>query len=88
MIASQIAVVAYGAITILLAFAFGCVQGSAWGMALALLAAGFTYLFQVIDAALGPDDTAEFSNVILGSLWATVAVLIIASGLTSLIFGG
>lgn len=86
---SHLAVVVYGAITILLAFAFGYIQGSTWGMVFALLAVGLTYIFQVIEAAMDANDSSDtLGGVILTALWGAVALLIIVSGLTSLIIGG
>ena len=45
---AQLAVLVYGAVTILIAVAFAFMQHSALGMALVFAAAGITYLFQFL----------------------------------------
>jgi hypothetical protein len=48
----QLAVVVYGALTIIIAVVFAYMQHSALGMALIFAAAGTTYLFQFAQLAL------------------------------------
>jgi hypothetical protein len=72
----QLAVLVYGSLTLVMAFALSVWQASFWGAFCATTAAGVTYLFQALQVANPDDGSAEF---VLFVLWLTVIGLTLAS---------
>lgn len=72
----QLAVLVYGALTLVGAFCVAAMQGSLWGMVLTVLAAGVTYLFQVVQIAV--DEYGNGDAAIVNVLWAVVIILFVA----------
>lgn len=73
---AQLAVILYGALTLVGAFCVAAWQGSLWGMVLVVLAAGVTYLFQALQIAV--DEYGNGDARILNVLWGVVILLFVA----------
>lgn len=65
---------AYGLLTIILTFIAAIHVNSFWGMACAVVAAGVTYLFQIVDM-----NKPVGNGTLLDCMWATVVLLVLAS---------
>lgn len=76
------AILVYGVLTIVLAFALAWSVGSFWGMAFAAAAAGMTYIFQAL-----AEDAPDVDAVMAG-LWIAIILAVLASFALSTFAGG
>lgn len=74
------AILLYGALTIIGAFAFAVAEGSTWGAAVAVLAAGATYVFQALQF-----DDADYDDRLMASLLFAPILLTVASLILTLV---
>lgn len=79
---NQIAMLTYGALTLTLATLLAWSVGSFWGMLTAVMAAGLTYVFQVIT------DEQPYLTTLMKVVWAAVIVLTVMSLVLSTLAGG
>lgn len=77
MIFEQLAIVVYGVLAMIAALVLSSQTGSPFATALVFVAAGLTYIFQVIQADGAPDRVKNW-------LWLAVVVALLLSILTSL----
>lgn len=77
---NEVAILLYGALAIVLSFAFAYAAGSHWGMALSVLAACLTYVAQVV-TYFAYAKTAAF-NALWFAVMATVAASVLLSTAT------
>lgn len=82
MTANQLAIVVYGAFSLLALFVLALVAGSTWGAVTAIAAMFGVYVFQALQEE--PDFQSEF---VLHLLWAAIVLAGIASLVLSIIAG-
>lgn len=81
---SHVAILLYGALTLILAAALAIVSGSHAALVLAVCAASATYLFQVLDALSGTINVPLSASY---TLWAFAILLTVASVAVSVFSG-
>lgn len=82
MTANQLAIVVYGALSLLALFVLALVAGSTWGAVLAIMATFMVYVFQALQEE--PDYQSDFA---LNILWAGIILTGCASMIFSLVAG-